>query len=90
MSEFVSVPAIVVICAFIGGVWKRAMPEKLDKWIPCICGVCGIILSLVAFYTIADYIPATNWLSAIAVGITSGLAATGANQIYKQLTKDQG
>ena len=89
MTEFITVPAIVVICAFIAEVWKRATPEKLDKWIPCICGVCGIILSLVAFYTISDYIPATNWLSAAAVGVVSGLAATGANQVYKQLTKDE-
>lgn len=88
MSEFVSVPAIMVICAFIGGVWKKVTPENLDKWIPCLCGVCGIILSLLAFYTISDYIPANNWLSAIAVGVTSGLAATGANQVYKQFTKE--
>lgn len=88
MTEFVSVPAIVVICAFIGEIWKKATPESLDKWIPCICGACGIILSVVAFYTIADYIPANNWLSAVAVGVTSGLAATGANQVVKQLTKE--
>lgn len=87
MTEFISVPAIVVICAFIAEVFKKVTPEKYDKWIPCICGVCGIILSLSAFYTIADYIPATNWLSAVAVGVVSGLAATGANQVYKQLTK---
>ena len=88
MTEFVSVPAIVVICAFIAEVWKKATPESLDKWIPCLCGICGIILSLAAFYTISDYIPANNWLSAVAVGVVSGLSATGANQVYKQLKKE--
>lgn len=31
--------------------------------------------------------PATDIITAIAIGIVSGLAATGADQVYKQLTK---
>ena len=34
--------------------------------------------------------PAPDALTAVAVGIVSGLAATGAHQIYKQRTKDPG
>lgn len=30
--------------------------------------------------------PATDYITAVAVGIVSGLAATGVNQVYKQLT----
>ena len=33
--------------------------------------------------------PATDYITAVAVGIVSGLAATGANQIVKQLGKDE-
>jgi len=36
--------------------------------------------------SIPDF-PATDYITAIAIGIVSGLAATGVNQIYKQLTK---
>ena len=36
---------------------------------------------------IRDSFPANDFLTAAAVGIVSGLAATGANQIGKQLTK---
>ena len=32
--------------------------------------------------------PASDYLTAAAVGIVSGLAATGINQVYKQLTKE--
>jgi len=32
-----------------------------------------------------DY-PAQDYITAVAVGIVSGLAATGVNQVYKQLT----
>ena len=33
--------------------------------------------------------PATDYITAVAVGIVSGLAATGANQIVKQLSKSE-
>ena len=86
MTEFVACPAIMLVCYFIGMCFKTALP-KLDKFIPCVCGLCGAILGVVVFYTIPGFIGATNWLTAVCIGIASGLAATGANQVYKQLTK---
>jgi len=85
MAEIVSVPAIVVICYLIGMGCKAVGNDQFDKFIPTICGVCGAILGLVTFMTIPDFIVGDNWLSAVATGIVSGLAATGINQIYKQL-----
>jgi hypothetical protein len=38
----------------------------------------------VGMMTMPGY-PAKDYLTAIAVGIVSGLAATGINQVYKQL-----
>ena len=35
-----------------------------------------------------DY-PAQDYITAVAVGIVSGLAATGVNQVYKQLTREE-
>ena len=47
MSEFVSVPAIVVVCYLIGLCVKTFFGDKADKFIPCICGICGAILGIV-------------------------------------------
>lgn len=88
MTEFVSVPAIVVVCYFVGMIAKTFFNEKAERFIPVICGLCGAILGIVVFYTIPDFIGATNWITALAIGIVSGLSATGANQIYKQLKKE--
>ena len=55
-----------------------------SKWLPIICGVLGGVLGIVAMYIMPDY-PAKDILTSIAVGIASGLAATGTNQIFKQL-----
>ena len=82
-----SVVAITVITYLIGMGCKSF--ERLDnKFIPVICGLVGAVLGVVGMQTIADF-PAKDVLNAVAVGIVSGLASTGANQIGKQLiTKD--
>ena len=57
-----------------------------DEAIPVIVGIIGGILGVVGMYVIPDF-PAQDVLNAIAVGIVSGLASTGVNQIYKQAKK---
>lgn len=81
-TEVLCVPAITVICLLIGKGIKTSPLD--DKWIPTICGVCGAILGAVAMTVMPEY-PAHDYLSAIAVGIASGLGATGVHQVYKQL-----
>ena len=85
MTEFVAFPAIVVICYLIGLGCKTFGNESTDKFIPLICGVMGAILGVVMYATIPNFIPADNWAVAVAIGIVSGLSATGANQLIKQL-----
>ena len=82
-----SVVAITVITYLIGMGCKSF--ERLDnKFIPVICGLVGAVLGVVGMQTMADF-PAKDVLNAVAVGIVSGLASTGANQIGQQLiTKD--
>lgn len=73
----------ITIIAYLCGLIARALPLE-NKWIPIICGVCGGILGIVGLYIMPDF-PANNVIDAAAVGIASGLAATGADQVYRQL-----
>lgn len=82
-----SVAAITVICYLAGQVVKATGID--NKWIPVICGVLGAILGPVALFTGVPDFPAADSLTAVAVGIVSGLAATGVNQAVKQLTTTQ-
>lgn len=84
---FIAFPAIVVIVYLAGATLKAIHNETLDKFIPVICGFIGGILGVVVFNTIPNYIPADNWLMALAIGIVSGFAATGINQVYKQFSQ---
>ena len=81
-----SVAAITVIAYLIGEVVKATGLD--NKWIPVICGVCGGALGVVGMMIMLE-VPATDYITAVAVGIVSGLAATGANQIVKQLGKSE-
>lgn len=85
---FTVFPAIACLCYFIGLAIKTfGTSEKLDKFIPIICGASGIALGLVTYFTIPGYIPADNWIVAMCIGLVSGLSATGINQIYKQFSE---
>lgn len=84
MDAFASiktVASITAICFLVGLFCKT---RKWDAWIPCIVGTAGGLLGVAGLFVIPGF-PAGNVLDAIAVGIASGLAATGAHQIYKQL-----
>lgn len=80
------VAAITVICYLVAqGV--KATPLD-NKWLPVICGALGGVLGAVGMAVMPEF-PAGDYMTAVAVGIVSGLAATGVNQIYKQLTKSE-
>ena len=71
-----SVAAITVVC-YLGGMACKASAKVNDEVIPVVCGVTGGILGVVGMYVI----------NAAAIGIVSGLAATGVHQVVKQASK---
>ena len=78
-----NVAAITVLVYILGvGVKATKLP---NKWIPVICGVAGIALGVVALAIGMPDFPAADYLTAAAVGGASGLAATGVDQLVKQL-----
>lgn len=86
LTFWVFVP-IAGIIYLIGAGLKAIGNEKLDRFIPFLCGLSGGALGVVAFKTIPGFLPVDNWLLALYLGIGSGLFAVGVNQIYKQFTK---
>ena len=77
-----SVAAITVIAYIVGQIVKASVLD--NKWIPIICGISGGALGVVGMFLMPDF-PVSDPISAVAVGIVSGLAATGVNQAVKQL-----
>jgi hypothetical protein len=77
ITEFYQ-PLVVVICLAVGYILKNVVPtDKINKYIPLIMGVLGVILAV--------------WISGaftpliLAVGLVSGLASTGMHELFKNL-----
>ncbi len=85
ITQVGTVLAIVVITYLIGLGAKNISAIK-DEVIPVIVGVCGGILGIAGMFAMPDF-PAHDILNAIAIGIVSGLASTGVNQVWKQAKK---
>jgi hypothetical protein len=60
------------------------------KYLPIVAGISGGMLGVLSFVLQIDIMPATDIITALAIGIISGLAATGSNQIIKQIKKKEG
>ena len=79
-----TVAAITGLCFLLGLVVKASNLE--NKWIPIACGLFGVALGILAFFSGMPEFPAQDPITAAAVGAASGLAATGVDQLVKQLT----
>lgn len=81
-----TVAAITAICYLVGLIVKVS-PWNNNEYIPIACGFVGGVLGLVCLTIGMPDFPAADPVTAVAVGVVSGLAATGVNQIGKQLKK---
>lgn len=83
-NAFPTIGCIAVICYLIGETVKcTPLPTK---FIPIIVSVCGAILGCIGKLTGMVELVDMGYLEVIATGICSGLAASGAYSLYKNLT----
>ena len=87
--DFVAVPVIVTVVYTLISLLKKETKgnEKVLSRLPLIAAALGAVLGIVGFYAVPGIIPAENVFTALLIGVGSGLAATGTNQIFKQLGK---
>lgn len=85
--EFATFAAITVLAYLVGMAVKASSLNS--KWIPVIVGAFGLIVGVAAFYIGTPEFPANDPITAAAVGVASGLAATGINQAVKQLSSKE-
>lgn len=88
MGDFTQMGTVlaITVIAYLVGYAAKLIPQIKDEAIPVIVGLCGGILGVIGMYVIPDF-PAHDIINAIAVGVVSGLASTGVNQVWKQAKK---
>lgn len=90
--EYINIPAIVILCYLVGEIFKLLILKKEEnyKYIPIIVGVAGGIIGLVVYFIYPEMLPySDNPIVAISIGIISGLASTGSDQLIRQLLKKE-
>lgn len=76
VSEYIS-PIILIICLAIGYIIKNCIPgEGINKFIPLIVAIIGVIICAWEAMEITPQI--------IAIGLISGLSSTGLYELFKQ------
>ena len=85
-SGIAGVTGITVIC-YLCGLAVKLSPWD-NKYIPLLGGLCGGALGALGLRLMPDF-PAANVIDAVAVGIASGLAATGADQLFRRLSAEE-
>ena len=73
------------ITIFIG---KACFKKDIRKVIPIFSLIFGLILGIAGYYT-PNVEMGANLIEAIFIGLSAGAAATGVNQVGKQLGKDE-
>ena len=66
---------------------KQCFKKDINKVIPIFSLVYGLILGIAGFYT-PNVDMGANIIEAIFIGLSAGAAATGVNQVGKQLSKN--
>lgn len=87
ISTLGSCVSIIAIC-YVVGMGCKASKRISDEWIPVIMAIIGGILGAVGMEVIPDF-PASDYITAVAVGMFNGLSATGVNQVIKQATQKE-
>jgi len=82
LTGIAGVAGITMIC-YLCGMGVKLSPLE-DKYIPLCCGLAGAVLGLLGHYLTPNF-PAETLIDAVAVGIASGLAATGLDQLGRQM-----
>ena len=89
--EIVSIPVITIICYLLGEFFKLVVLRKKQrfKYIPVIVGGIGGALGLTIYFVSPGLLlGTTNLFVAVSIGIVSGLASTGGNELVKQILKN--
>lgn len=87
--DLVTSPFIIVSVYIISDILKNFFfkTDEDKKHIPPVAAAIGGAIGILVFYFSPEAIAASNIVEACTSGFTSGLAAVGCNQIYKQYQK---
>lgn len=85
-------PSLVVLFYIFAEIAKKTFlkTDEKRKLIPVICASIGVVVGILLFFFSPETLGVSGLLDSIATCAVSALAATGCNQLYKQISKFTG
>lgn len=74
---------IILICYFVVAIIRKT--KIPNEWLPIISGGLGLLLSLIVYVAVPSEVPDPSLSTTLIYGFFCGLAATGSNQVLKQM-----
>lgn len=88
ISAYIDIPILVITYFFVELVKRKFIKsDRQRSLLPIISAATGAVISMIIFVVWPSISTNVNLLNAFASGAISGSAATGSNQIYKQITR---
>lgn len=89
--EAFSIPIISLLCYGFIEALKRALKqnEKFKDAYPLISALLGLLLGVTAFYVEPELMLADSLFSSALLGMSSGLSATGSNELFHRIKRRQ-
>lgn len=87
--EFTNIPIIVLLCYLIGELIKVVFKKKkeLNNLIPVLVSLLGGAIGVLIYLTDKAFMNVQSVYDALLLGLVSGAASTGTNQIVKKVLK---
>lgn len=87
--ELSGISIIIIICYVLGEIIKQVFKGKYNAYIPLVLTIIGGMLGILIYITNKEIMMnCENVWTSIVIGLISGSASTGSNQIIKQLMKE--
>ena len=87
--EIVSIPVVIIAVWFLMEIYKKhiAKTEKALSLIPELSALLGVGFTVALYYFAPSWVAAEDIVTAVIVGLTSGLSATGSHEVVKGFKK---
>ena len=85
--SFTSVPVLVILSYIAGEIFKVIFKNNkdLNKLIPVLVSLIGGGLGILIYFTSRELLKVNTIYEALMIGLVSGAASTGTNQIIKKI-----
>ena len=90
ITQYIGIPSIIIICYLLGEIFKLLILKKKKnyKYVPIIVGKFGGLIGLISYYISPEIIlNVDNPITALSIGIISGLASTGSYELINKILK---